>query len=273
MTIYAVGDIQGCFTALQCVLKNVNFSPDSDSLWVAGDMVNRGPDNLATLRFLMSLGDKAKCVLGNHDLHLLATAYKLRDPKPSDTFQDILFADDSADIIQWLRHQPLIHYSNFQNILMVHAGIPPIWDLDQATQHAREVETALKNDLEIKDFLSHMYGSQPDTWSDDLQGFDRLRAITNYLTRMRFCTQEGRLEFTATAGADQIPEQGFLPWYAYPKRKTQNIRIVFGHWAGIEGHTNTPNVYALDTGCVWGRKLTLLNIETLTRTSCDCREP
>ena len=270
MTAYAIGDIQGCYKNFMCVLEQVDFNPKYDTLWVAGDMVNRGPENLATLKYLISLGDRVKTVLGNHDLHLLATAFNTRDMKPSDTFDDILNSREFDDIIAWLRHQPLLTVSPSPEFVMVHAGIPPIWSLEEAQERAREVEQILRSH-QISDFLDHMYGNEPDTWSDELTGFERLRTITNYFTRMRFCDPNGKLEFTATAGAEQGPE-GFLPWYAYPNRKTKEHRLIFGHWAGIEGHTNTPNVHALDTGCVWGRKITLLNLETLKRTSCDCSE-
>ncbi len=269
MATYAVGDIQGCLEPLQCLLRKVKFQAGQDRLWVAGDMVNRGPQSLETLRFLKSLGSAAQIVLGNHDLHLLAVANQLRPAGKSDTLQEILAAPDLPDLLHWLRQQALVHWDPSLAFAMVHAGIPPQWSLQQALDLAQEVEAALQDDEKIKDFLKSMYGNEPARWDEELQGSERLRCITNYLTRMRFCSESGELELDSKAEANRPPE-GFLPWFSVPGRLTKNDKIVFGHWAALQGQADTKNIYALDTGCVWGGSLTVLRLEDEALFSCDC---
>lgn len=263
MTTYAIGDLQGCFTELEQLLDKLQFDPNQDQLWLAGDLVNRGPQSLEVLRFVYTLGDRAKVVLGNHDLHLLAVAYADAKVKRSDTLEAILNAPDRDELLNWLRYQPLCQFDAQHHILMTHAGIPPIWSVEATLAYAREVETALRS-RDCKAFFQAMYGNQPDLWRDDLSGVDRLRAITNYLTRMRFCTPEGQLEFASKEGLDQCPE-GFAPWFSFPRQ--DNTKIVFGHWAALEGRIESETCFALDTGCVWGGALTALNLSTLELTS------
>lgn len=263
MTTYAVGDLQGCFSELELLLDTVNFDPNKDRLWLAGDLVNRGPESLAVLRFASGLGDKVRCVLGNHDLHLLAVAYSGARLKRSDTLQAILDAPDRDQLLDWLRHQPLCHYDARLNYVMSHAGIPPIWNLEQALAYAKEVEGVLQG-RECKSFFARMYGNKPAKWSDKLKGYDRLRAITNYFTRMRFCTPQGKLDFDSKEGLDQCPK-GFAPWFEFPRQFSADI--IFGHWASLEGKVDLAGVHALDTGCVWGGTLTAMSLETGVKTS------
>jgi len=267
MSIYAVGDIQGCYDALQCLLEQIEFEPGVDQLWVAGDLVNRGPKSLKTLRFLKSLGDSATVVLGNHDLHLLAIAYETRKPNHKDTFDKILGAKDRDELMDWLRHQPLLHYDVDTDYLMVHAGIPPQWSLPKAIKLSQEVEAHLVDDP--VGFLSHMYGNTPEVWHDDLEGWDRLRVITNYLTRMRVCDADGQLDLAHKSGPGFAPK-GFRPWFAHHHRKTHDTNILFGHWAALEGKCEAENVFALDTGCVWGGKLTMMRLQDQQFFSCAC---
>ncbi|MGH1471007.1 MAG: symmetrical bis(5'-nucleosyl)-tetraphosphatase [Cellvibrionaceae bacterium] len=259
MATYAIGDIQGCFKSFKALLKKINFDPSKDTLWIAGDMVNRGPRSLDTLRYLYSIRDNVIAVLGNHDLHLVATALLNNDSGKKDTFDDILNSPDSEQLITWLRHCPLVHHDPNLDFTMSHAGIPPIWNIDQALQYAAEVETVLRSE-KPKNFLKNMYGNTPDTWSETLEGTDRLRLITNYFTRMRFCNAKGRLDLKCKLGP-KSPPKGFLPWFDHRKRKTKKGHLVFGHWASLEGQTNTKRVYALDTGCVWGGHLSALHLE------------
>lgn len=263
MATYAVGDLQGCFSELELLLDAVQFDPNRDKLWLAGDLVNRGPESLEVLRFVSSLGDRVHCVLGNHDLHLLAVAYSGARLKRSDTLQLILEAPDRDQLLDWLRHQPLCHYDAKLGYVMTHAGIPPVWGLEQALAYAKEVEEVLRG-AQCKAYFDNMYGNKPAKWSDDLEGFDRLRVITNYFTRMRFCTPGGKLDFDAKEGLDQCPK-GYAPWFSYPRKVKE--KIVFGHWAALEGQINVEGIYALDTGCVWGGALTALNLETGKLTS------
>lgn len=259
MTQYAVGDIQGCYRELMDCLEQVAFNPANDCLWVAGDMVNRGPDSLATLQFLYQHRNSVRCVLGNHDLHLLAIYFGHRQAKPSDTAVDILDADNSEELITWLRQQPLCLHDEKMNYTMAHAGIAPQWSLTQALNYSAEVEAVLKTEA-IHPFLKNMYGNIPDLWHDDLTGADRLRCITNYFTRMRICNSDGKLEFSYTGDTNHIPD-GYQPWFKQANRQTQQQRIIFGHWAALNGHINHKNLFGLDTGCVWGQKLTLMQLD------------
>lgn len=270
MTLYAVGDVQGCLTPLKCLLAQVDFSPSRDVLWLAGDLVNRGPHSLETLRFVQSLGSSALCVLGNHDLHLLAVAYNIERLKKSDTLAPILEAADRAMLIEWLRWQKLVHHDAKRDLTLVHAGIPPQWSVAKALKRAAEVEYVLRDDNELRPYLDGLYGNFPTKWSKSLHGMDRLRLITNYFTRMRFCTADGTLELTAKEGVAQAP-QGFAPWFSHAERKTKGHTLIFGHWAALEGRCEEPDVYALDTGCVWGNAMTLMNLDTGERHACDCK--
>jgi len=257
MAHYAVGDIQGCFLEFIELLDKIQFDSNSDQLWLVGDLVNRGPQSLETLRFIKSLGNCVKIVLGNHDLHLLAVHYGMVKLSNEDTISDILYASDRDELITWLQRQPLLHYDAKLDFLMVHAGIAPQWTLSQAQDYAREVESALRG-KEAIEYFKYMYGNQPDTWQDSLSGWERLRTITNYFTRLRFCAQDGKMDFTHKADTAM---KGYYPWFEVPNRQTQDHQIVFGHWAALEGQTNTPKIFAIDTGCVWGKCLTALRLE------------
>jgi bis(5'-nucleosyl)-tetraphosphatase (symmetrical) len=256
---YAIGDIQGCLDPLKALLKNVDFTIDKDRLWIAGDLVNRGPKSLATLRFLYDLRDHIDIVLGNHDLHLLAVAAGFKNPLSSDTLDEILIAPDCNQLLNWLRAQPLMHHDPVLDYTMVHAGIPPQWTLHEALAYAKEVETILKgNDINL--FLKVMYGNEPNHWSNSLTGMERIRLITNYFTRMRFCTNSGQLELKTKSTVEDAPE-GYLPWFAIKNRKTKDDNIIFGHWAALKGEVHQKNIFALDTGCVWGGELTAMRLE------------
>lgn len=266
MTDYAIGDIQGCYDRLRDVLAQVDFSPSRDRLWVAGDLINRGPSSLQTLRYIESLGSAAVVVLGNHDLHLLAVALGGHRPKRKDTLQDILAAPDRDQLVQWLRQQPLMVRDDARNLVMAHAGLPHIWGLDQAEACAREVEAVIRGD-QARDYFSQMYGNQPERWCDTLTGMDRWRVITNYFTRMRFIARDGSLELTTKESADNAPA-GYAPWFSYPR--PDDVKVIFGHWAALEGHTGSARFIGLDTGCVWGGTLTLMNLDSGELIHCDC---
>jgi len=268
MSTYAIGDIQGCYTALQKLLAQINFNPGEDQLWFTGDLVNRGNHSLEVLRFVKQLGNHQKTVLGNHDLHLLACALHQHPGWDEDTFSDILNAPDRDELIDWLRHQKLFHYDQTLGFCLAHAGLAQSWTLEHAISLSKEVESVLQSD-QITDFLSHMYGNQPDYWDNALQGWDRLRAITNYFTRMRFCYLDGHLELTDKGPAD-VPHERLLPWFKLPDRVNAELDIIFGHWAALGGITNTPHVYSLDTGCVWGFNLTAMRLEDGKRFRVSC---
>jgi bis(5'-nucleosyl)-tetraphosphatase (symmetrical) len=260
MSTYAIGDVQGCFDDLQNLLQKINFNKNYDTLWFVGDLVNRGPDSLACLRFIKSLKDGAVVVLGNHDLHLISVAHGYQALANGDTLIDILQADDRDELIEWLCQQPLLHHDSKLGFTMVHAGIAPQWNLSTAQTCAKQIEKILQSD-QRHELLKHMYGNHPTCWHDDLQGIDRWRCIINFFTRMRFLNSAGCLEF----GAKNHPDNNIhlLPWFEFKNRAMKKQNIIFGHWAAIRGLTNTPNVFALDTGCVWGDCLTALNLESL----------
>lgn len=259
MAMYLIGDVQGCDQALQRLLDVIQFSPSRDTLYVLGDLVNRGPDNLGVLRRLQHYGHSAKCLLGNHDLHLLAMHLGHGRLKPTDTVGDILQAPDRFTLIDWLRAQSLAMCEG--SVLMVHAGVLPQWSVAQTLALASEVETVLQSD-DWTDFMAHMYGNQPDRWQDDLRGHDRLRVIVNALTRLRFCTPLGSMEFAHHRDAAQAPP-GYMPWFDVPGRQTQHTTIAFGHWSSLAPlHRN--DVIELDTGCVWGGCLSALELNTMT---------
>ena len=271
MTTYVVGDIQGCFEPFQCLLERVDFDPVADVVWSVGDLINRGPDNIKTLRWFYENRDSAVVVLGNHDLHLMAVAAGVRKMSKSDNFGDILEAPDRDKILLWLRHQPLAHHEH--GVTMVHAGIPPIWTVEDTLRYAKEVESALQGP-DSTTFFEAMYGNEPITWSEDLRGMNRLRVITNYLTRMRYCTKKGKLDLINKGPkpkVDALQGRKVAPWFKHKQRLTASETIIFGHWASLEGVTNCSGAIALDTGCVWGNKMTLLDLETRTFHQCQCK--
>ncbi|MWV11247.1 symmetrical bis(5'-nucleosyl)-tetraphosphatase [Pseudomonas sp. R-28-1W-6] len=271
MATYAVGDLQGCLQPLKCLLERVAFDPAKDRLWLVGDLVNRGPQSLETLRFLFAMRDALVCVLGNHDLHLLAVAHNIERLKKNDTLQEILDAPDRQDLLDWLRQQKLMHHDAERDITLVHAGIPPQWTVEKALKRAAEVEEALHDDARLPLFLDGMYGNEPAKWDKDLHGIPRLRVITNYLTRMRFCKADGTLDLKSKEGVGTAPP-GYAPWFSYPQRKSRGRKIIFGHWAALEGQCDEPGLSALDSGCVWGGALTLMNIDSGEKFRCDCTE-
>ena len=259
MADYAIGDIQGCFQELQQLLVQCAFNPQQDTLWLAGDLVNRGPDSLSTLRFIHQLGPAARVVLGNHDLHLLAVYYGHSQCKRSDTLAEILAAPDGEALMTWLRQQPLLQQHSQLPYAMLHAGLHPHWSLAQAQQLSDEVQQILSGE-DYDHFFRHMYGDQPAHWSDQLQGPTRWRVITNYFTRMRICTPAGQLDLKYKQAPGAEP-QGFMPWYAVPGRRSADRTLLFGHWASLAGKADGYNVFALDTGCVWGGSLTALRLQ------------
>jgi bis(5'-nucleosyl)-tetraphosphatase (symmetrical) len=260
MSLYLIGDLQGCSAPFERLLKKIDFSPSRDTVYVLGDLVNRGPDSSGILRRLVGMGDSAQCLLGNHDLHLLATWQGARKPSRKDTAQEVLKADDGAALIDWLRHRPLaLHRHGW---LMVHAGVLPQWSTAQVISLAQEVEKVLRSrdKSDIKEFFRSMYGNSPAQWHNTLQGADRLRVIVNALTRLRFCTSDGVMEFTSNEGADRAPK-GYLPWFEVPGRATAGTPTAFGHWSTLVTDENKTtrllhNTLPLDTGCVWGGCLT-----------------
>ncbi len=258
MAVYAIGDIQGCYDPLQRLLDLLRFDPAADRLWLVGDLVNRGPHSVEVLRLLHGLGEQAVAVLGNHDLTLLAVAAGQVKPKRKDTFQSILDAPDRDSLLGWLRHCPLLHHDSVLGFTMVHAGLPPQWDLALAQRGAAEVEAALRGP-NYQDFLGRMFGSEPRRWKSDLSGYDRLRFTVNALTRMRFCTADGALSL-AEKGPPGSQDKGLWPWFAVPDRHNTDLNIVFGHWASL-GYYRAPGIYALDSGCVWGNRLTAIRLD------------
>lgn len=270
MSTYVVGDIQGCYKPLKKLLKKVQFSPTQDRLWCVGDLINRGPHSLDTLRFLRDLGPAAEIVLGNHDLHFIAINEGCAPPRTRDTLHKLLDAPDCQALSDWLRKKQLAHFDSVDTIrgikhfLMVHAGVAPTWTLQSTLNYAAEVEFALQNE-NYQEYLRHMYGDVPVRWYSSLRGLDRLRVITNYLTRIRFCDQIGTMRLSIKEGLSAAP-MGFKPWYYY-ERITPEATILFGHWAALEGRTNKSEVHALDTGYVWGRELTLMRLEDFKRYS------
>jgi bis(5'-nucleosyl)-tetraphosphatase (symmetrical) len=259
MAMYLIGDVQGCDAALQRLLDTLAFSPSRDTLYLLGDLVNRGPDSAAVLRRLMGYGTAARCLLGNHDLHLLAVAHGVRKPGRSDTLDGILQAEDREAMLYWLRQQRLAMQERVGNVvlLMAHAGIQPAWTATKTIALAGEVEAVLRSP-DYGDFLHQMYGNGPHAWDDTLTGTERLRVIVNTLTRMRFCTPGGAMEFATTGNADSAPA-GYLPWFDVPERQTRDVTVAFGHWSTL-GWLDRPDVLALDTGCVWGGCLSALRL-------------
>lgn len=257
MARWAIGDIQGCDEEFGALLTRIGFSADRDQLWLVGDLVNRGPRSLAVLRRVRSLGDAAVSVLGNHDLHLLAVALVGAKLRKSDTLTDILQAPDRNLLLEWLLQRPLAHYDRVHGDLLLHAGVVPQWTAQQTLALATEVQQSLRRDAVA--LLEQMYGNKPDTWSPDLQGVDRLRFTINVLTRLRFCTAQGEIDFKQKGKPDSAPRP-WLPWFKAPERATRDVRIVFGHWSALGWHRER-GILALDTGCVWGGALTAINLD------------
>ena len=255
MAVYLIGDVQGCDEALGRLLHTLDFSPSRDTLYLLGDLVNRGPDSVAVLRRLMALDGAAHCVLGNHDLHALAVAAGVRRPSRMDTLQGLLQADDRQALLHWLRQQALAMQAH--GVLMVHAGVLPQWSAADTLTHAAELQAVLRGPDWIG-FLGEMYGNEPARWEDSLRGIARLRVIVNALTRLRFCTADGAMEFSTKEGADGAPA-GYMPWFDVPGRRTAADMVAFGHWSTL-GWLDRPDVIALDSGCVWGGCLSALRL-------------
>ena len=261
---YVIGDVQGCFEALKALLKEIKFDPDQDFIWFAGDLVARGENSIGVLRFVKKLVDRgvAATVLGNHDLTLLACARGLKELKDKDNTRDVIDAIDSDDLIDWLRKQPLCLFPN-EHTILTHAGIPCIWSAEQTFAFAKEVEAMISHEnFDLVDtFLAEMYGKQPDLWSHDLEGNARLRCITNYLTRMRLTSSEGRLEFSFKDTLDDPMPQGFRPWFEFESEAAKTHQLIFGHWAALQGKTINPQIQNVDGGCVWGKQLIAYRLE------------
>lgn len=265
MSVYAIGDVQGCYDALSQLLENTQFDPAADRLWFVGDLANRGRQSLEVLRFVKELGDSAVSVLGNHDLHLLMVAEGFSPAKPKDTIEDVLAAPDRDELLAWLRFRPMLHRAG--NDVLVHAGLLPSWTVAYAQELAREVESALHGE-DYRDFLSVLYGNAPNTWSEDLNRYDRLRVIVNAMTRLRICTREGVMEFSHKAGLDNVPK-GYFPWFDVPNRANADARVICGHWSAL-GLVLRQDLLALDSGCVWGGRLSAVRLEDrrLFQVSC-----
>jgi bis(5'-nucleosyl)-tetraphosphatase (symmetrical) len=253
-SVFAVGDLQGCFSQLRSLIAKIGRN-NIEQLWLVGDLVNRGPQSLEVLRWCLANKHWIRVVLGNHDLHLLAVAAGIRSVKHDDTLSEILRAPDKVELLTWLRQQPLAYAA--RDHLMVHAGLLPQWSGSQAIELSEEVSENLRSD-DWANYLSTMYGNYPATWSPQLRGEDRARTIINAMTRLRFCTPDGEMEFATKEGASAAPN-GYMPWLKVWPRSAENSKIVFGHWSTL-GLTNTPNLLGIDTGCVWGGHLTAIEI-------------
>lgn len=257
MATYAIGDIQGCYHAFQALLARIEFNQNKDQLWLVGDLINRGSGTLEVLRWCYAHRDNLRVVLGNHDLHALVVAEGIVAAHRGDTLDALMVAEDRDTLLTWLRHQPLIYKD--ADYLMVHAGLLPQWTVEQSMLYAAEVEDALRS-KDYLHFLKHMYGNLPNHWDAELSGLDRLRVITNAATRLRICTPEGEMEFKFKGELKDIPD-GYVPWFDVPARATKDIQVIFGHWSAL-GLQQRENVFALDTGCLWGGKLTAMNLST-----------
>lgn len=261
---YVIGDVQGCFEALKALLKEIQFDAEQDFIWFAGDLVARGENSIAALRFIKKLAEQgaAATVLGNHDLTLLAYARGIKPVKEKDNVRDVIDAIDSDDLIEWLRKQPMCLFPNEQTVL-THAGIPNIWSAEKTAQLAQEVEAIIAHDdFEVlDDFLKEMFGKEPALWSDQLQGHERIRCIVNYLTRMRLTDAEGRLEYSFKDALDDPMPEGFKPWFEFESQAAQTHQILFGHWAALNGKTISNKIQNVDGGCVWGNQLMAFRLE------------
>ncbi|MEA3155024.1 MAG: hypothetical protein QOK44_2613 [Betaproteobacteria bacterium] len=267
MTTYAIGDVQGCYDQLRRLLDTLRFDDTSDMLWFVGDLVNRGPQSLETLRFVQGLGERAISVLGNHDLHLLVVAAGVRKPHRGDTLDDILRAHDRDELLDWLRRRKMMHVDSGYS--MVHAGLLPQWTIEKALSLAHEVEGTLQGDRYFE-LLQNMYGNEPTQWNDGLSGYDRLRVIVNAMTRLRLCDVHGRMEFSHKTALRDAPA-GYLPWFDVPGRASAETPVVCGHWAAL-GLMLREDLFAIDSGCVWGRQLSALRLEDRQLVQCDCVE-
>jgi bis(5'-nucleosyl)-tetraphosphatase (symmetrical) len=261
MTTYAIGDLQGCYDSLMQLLDKLQFSPEKDTLWLVGDLVCRGSQSLETLRFLRSMESSVVCVLGNHDISLLASHYGLFPAHSS--LRKVMQASDRDELMHWLRHKALLHVDKELDHCMVHAGISPHWTLNQAIKYAHEIETALQGDeQQLVNWFTHMYKNRPRHWSKYLKGYERQRYILNSFTRMRYCNQYGKLNFKQKLSPHLVQERKphLMPWFNVPKRKKIDLKIIFGHWSTL-GYYNNDNVTALDTGCVWSGQLTAYSLD------------
>lgn len=269
---YVIGDVQGCFEALKALLKTIQFDPDQDFIWFAGDLVARGENSLGALRFIKKLVERnaAATVLGNHDLTLLAAARGIKAIKDKDNIRDVIDAIDSDDLIDWLRKQPLCVFPNATTVL-THAGIPTNWTAEQTAALAAEVEAVIAaDDFDVVDaFLKEMYGKEPTLWSDELTGHARLRCIVNYLTRMRLTDSAGRLEFSFKDSLNDPMPEGFKPWFEFASQAAQTHKVVFGHWAALQGKTISDSIQNVDGGCVWGHQLMAYRLEDETLFTVD----
>ena len=269
MAVYAIGDVQGCYPALMKLLARIGFDPGRDRLWFTGDLVNRGPRSLEVIRFVKGLGDRAACVLGNHDLHLLAVAAGIAKQKKRDTFDDILQARDRDELLQWLRRRPLLHHDEVLGYTLIHAGLLPSWSPADARRLAYEAETVLRGD-KMDEFFHHMYGDLPDHWSENLHGVDRLRVIVNAFTRLRYCDLEGNMDLRPKGPPGSQPPD-LLPWFQVTGRRSHDLNIIFGHWSAL-GLWHGNGVTCLDSGCLWGRSLSAARLDAspLEFFSVDC---
>jgi bis(5'-nucleosyl)-tetraphosphatase (symmetrical) len=265
MATYAIGDLQGCLDPLEDLLGVIDFSPTRDRLWFTGDLVNRGPQSLEVLRFVKSLGDRAVTVQGNHDLHLLALHAGFGRPRRDDTLDEVLAAPDRAELMTWLRTRPMLHAED--EYVLVHAGLLPPWSVSEASELACEVETQLRAP-DHQQFFAQLYGSKPDHWDCSLRGMDRWRIIVNAMTRLRFCSAEGVMEFQTKGEVHKAPP-GFMPWFDVPDRASRTSTIVFGHWSAL-GLLTRPNLLGLDSGCVWGGRLSAVRLEDRRVFQCAC---
>jgi len=275
MSNYAIGDVQGCYKEFNSLLEMIKFNPDQDKLWLCGDLVNRGPESLSCLKLIHSIRNSCYITLGNHDMHLIALAKKAVLPNKSDTLQEVLLDNDKDIYIDWLKRLPLIHTSKIligneeKRFVMTHAGIPPHWSLSEAINNSDEISSLLQCDKKCKNFLKAMYGDKPTEDNTNLTTKERLRLNTNYLTRMRFCDSRGRLELSKKGRPEDCPK-GYKPWFNHElKIMKDSVHLLFGHWAALEGKTGIDNISALDTGCVWGNKLTAIRLEDSRVFSCN----
>ena len=269
MAQYAIGDLQGCYDPFRRLLDKIVFDPDNDRLWITGDLVNRGPKSRKTLRFVRSLGDAAISVLGNHDLHLIALANNIKEAGNNyHSLEKILDKSDRDELIDWLRFRPLAHYDAALNTIMVHAGIPPQWTIEDTVRYAAKLEKKLQSDSYIE-FLEKMYGDKPRKWSEDLRGNKRRRFIVNSLTRLRMIRNDGALDFSHK-GPPEGADKGLTAWFDAENAKWRGTRIVFGHWSAL-GLIVNDDLIAVDTGCVWGRQLTAVRLDqgpTIVQVRC-----
>jgi len=264
MAVYAIGDVQGCLAPLRQLLMHIRFDQSRDRLWLAGDIVNRGPESLALLRFVQSLGDAVRLVLGNHDLFLLAAAENIATVRPKDTIQDVLEAKDLGELVAWLRRQPLHHREG--SFMMIHAGLLPDWTIDEAVGFAHEVEAVLAGP-DYRTFLRRLFHGTAPQWNPSLSGVERLVSIARVLTRLRTCSPAG--EMSGFSGPPEQAPDGYLPWFQIPHRRHRDVTIICGHWAALGLHLE-PNLLAIDTGCVWGRQLTAIRLEDRALFQVDC---